>query len=67
MTSHILHILIQLSVRRPHVEAPTLPESAHYDSVAGCWNLGVGTEATIGPPMTTKKNDIETGEDMKGE
>lgn len=61
MTSHIL---IQLSVRRPHIDVPTLPPNASYDAVDGWWK----TEGqTFMPPMTTKKNDIETGEDMKGE
>jgi hypothetical protein len=57
------HILIQRAVRRPHVEAPSLPADAVYDAVSGCWQSG-------GQPFelaTTKKQDVETGEDMKGQ
>ncbi|MBB5053603.1 hypothetical protein HNQ36_003603 [Afipia massiliensis] len=58
------HVLIQLAVRRPHVNAPTLPEGATYDTISGCWQTRGEGGLT---PMSTKKNDIETGEDMKGE
>jgi hypothetical protein len=59
------HILIQLALRRSHAETPPLPVGASYDAVVGCWYSGAD-RALLGP-MSTKKNDIETGEDMKGE
>jgi hypothetical protein len=48
-----------------------MPERAVYDLFAGCWFLDgvplVTAEGTkLGPPMS-KKFDIETGEDRKGE
>jgi hypothetical protein len=58
------HILLQLASRRPHVEAPVLPTDASYDAVTGCWHSGDGHAFS---PATTKKQDIETGEDQKGQ
>ncbi len=58
------HILLQLAVRRPHTDVPSLPADAAYDAVAGCWQAGNGEAFQ---PATTKKQDIETGEDMKGQ
>jgi len=60
------HVLLQLAVRRAHADTPQLPSGAIYDAVAGWWHT---SEDEVGnfPPMQTKKNDIETGEDMKGE
>jgi hypothetical protein len=61
------HILLEKARRSPHRSCPDLPISAHYDVISGWWRLeGEGG----GPPFprpTSKKSDIETGEDMKGE
>jgi len=46
------------------MEAPSLPADAAYDAVSGCWQSGNGQAFE---PATTKKQDIETGEDMKGQ
>jgi hypothetical protein len=59
------HILIQRAVRRPHVAAPSLPAGAVYDAVSGCWQADENGQAF--ELATTKKQDIETGEDMKGQ
>lgn len=59
------HILIQHAMRRPHNDAPDLPVGAVYDAIAGWW-----LSEKDGQPFemaTTKKFDIETGEDMKGQ
>lgn len=58
------HILLQLAVRRPHEDAPILPADASYDAVLGCWQAPDGQAFEF---ATTKKNDVETGEDMKGQ
>jgi hypothetical protein len=58
------HILLQLALRRPHLEVPNLPSDAVYDAVTGCWQGGDGQAFA---PATTKKQDIETGEDQKGQ
>lgn len=65
------HVLLEVATRRPHQSVPEMPSSASYDVVGGCWMLGekplVRTEGSrLGTP-STKKNDIETGEDQKGE
>jgi hypothetical protein len=58
------HILLQHAVRRSHVDAPALPADAAYDAVSGCWQTEDGQAFEL---ATTKKQDIETGEDMKGQ
>jgi hypothetical protein len=65
------HLLVKYATRRPYREVPDMPEGAIYDSKAGCWFLHgkpliVSKEYAGGRPAT-KKNDQETGEDMKGE
>lgn len=59
------HVLLQRAVRRPHFEAPALPAGASYDAVSGCWQAGENGEPF--ELATTKKQDVETGEDMKGQ
>jgi hypothetical protein len=48
-----------------------MPAGAAYDVMAGCWMLNgmplVRTEGLRLGTASTKKNDIETGEDQKGE
>lgn len=59
------HLLLQRASRRPHFDAPALPAGASYDAVSGCWAADEN-----GDPLefaTTKKQDMETGEDMKGQ
>ncbi|WP_332399270.1 hypothetical protein [Vibrio metschnikovii] len=64
------HVLIKLATKKPFSEQPEMPEDAFYDNARGYWikageslvsyNSGFGT-------MVTKKCDVETGEDQKGE
>ncbi len=65
------HFLLRTarSVRRR--EAPLAPRGCIYDPVVGAW-LFEGTSTLLVETSerslpTTKKNDIETGEDQKGE
>ena len=62
------HILLNVATRRRH-QNPDMPLSATYDISAGFWMLDgqplVTTDA-LGP-LTSKKNDLETGEDQKGQ
>jgi hypothetical protein len=62
------HPLIATAIRKPR-NAPIMPAGAKYDVPTGCWLLNdaplVTTEAGQAP--VTKKNDLETGEDQKGE
>jgi hypothetical protein len=41
-----------------------MPADARYDAVSGCWESEAGE---VFSAATTKKQDIETGEDMKGQ
>ena len=62
------HILLTRAHRSPHRERPDIPDDVEYDAVAGYWRKeGVPLWATNAAMPLTKKNDIETGEDMKGE
>ena len=62
------HILITRAMRTPHREFPDLPEDIEYDAVAGYWRKnGLPLATVASSKQLTKKNDIETGEDMKGE
>lgn len=58
------HILLQLATRRPHADAPHVPAGAAYDAASGCWQTENGQALEF---ATTKKQDVETGEDMKGQ
>jgi hypothetical protein len=58
------HILLQRAARRPHADAPVIPAGAVYDAVSGCWQTEDGQAFEF---ATTKKQDVETGEDMKGQ
>ena len=61
------HILIAKSVKTLYRDEPELPEGLMYDSVSGYWREGSRGDGSRARMKTmTKKNDIETGEDMKG-
>lgn len=64
------HPLLDLASTAPRNDAITIPEEVVYDLRVGAWVLN-GTdrlyvELPDRPFMTTKKKDIETGEDHKG-
>ena len=62
------HILIEVASRTRIRRKPEIPPDAHFDSVRGLW---VRREAPWihleGSLSASKKNDMETGEDLKGE
>ncbi|MGV1793556.1 hypothetical protein [Rhizobium sp. A37_96] len=62
-----MHIL-QRVAKTTKANGNGLPPKAEYDIVAGVWRSQEGLVA-FDPEneMTTKKNDLETGEDQKGE
>ncbi|WP_164633290.1 hypothetical protein [Rhodopseudomonas sp. WA056] len=60
------HILLQRSVRRPHSDVPCLGSEVEYRAEEGLWYASSEVSKYFRPPMT-KKFDIESGEDMKGE
>jgi hypothetical protein len=65
------HPLIERAQRYLRREVDLAPAGCWYDSAVGAWRLietgelWVETPDRAGP--RTKKNDIETGEDQKGE
>jgi hypothetical protein len=64
------HILITLSTKKPFNEHPELIKGMLYNSSKGYWMIGnkrlVSYDSEYGVQVT-KKCDIETGEDQKGE
>lgn len=64
------HVLIKVSKKSPHNNQVTMPCDAVYDKEKGYWQVAgeklVSYQSPYGAAIT-KKNDIETGEDQKGE
>lgn len=64
------HILLEYSTRRKHAEVPDLPDDAIYDHSAGFWiqrGRPLVETAEFQNNRASKKCDLETGEDQKGE
>ena len=65
------HILMTRATRRQYNEIPSMPDCTKYDSVKGYWlNNGepmVTTDEFLEGSFGSKKRDLETGEDLKGE
>ncbi len=64
------HVLLKRATRRRYTEAPRLPSDAIYDSKAGYWKqAGAAMVRTreFAYSRVSKKCDLETGEDQKGE
>ncbi len=61
------HVLLNIARRSQHRERPDLPAEATYDASLGQWRLEGNGNPVPFPPPSSKKSDIETGEDMKGE
>lgn len=65
------HPLLKRAHKYPRREMDLAPAGCSYDAAVGAWRLidtgelWVETPDRTGP--RTKKNDIETGEDQKGE
>ena len=62
------HILLTNAKRVTARSTPEIPPDAHYDLDAGVWRVGENLLARdpVGVRVS-KKADIETGEDRKGE
>lgn len=63
-----MHILLSRAARSPARDETPMPEGARYDVSSGLWEGDNGPLAY--DPLTetkTKKMDIETGEDQKGQ
>jgi len=64
------HVLIEFATKRPYSNTPIMPEGAIYNKERGYWIKNgeplVSYNSEYGTRVT-KKCDIETGEDQKGE
>jgi len=64
------HVLLQFARMHPRSGAPA-PDGWHYDPQVGAWtSLSTGKFMVHDPTASgygTKKNDLETGEDAKGQ
>lgn len=68
---HREHILLRTASSAMRSQKPEAPQGCHYDPIVGAWILD-GSETLLVETSDrslprTKKNDIETGEDQKGE
>ncbi len=65
------HILISTANRKVNKEKPDMPPETHYNIICGYWedknHHPLVNNKVFRDKRTTKKNDIETGEDQKGE
>lgn len=64
------HVLIALAKRKLYAAIPDMPEGCSYDYDRGLWTKAndvlVSHDSEFGVQVT-KKCDVETGEDQKGE
>jgi len=65
------HPLMAYATRRPYRTAPFMPDNVLYDSTKGYWLMGsvpmVASDEFAEGCSGSKKHDLETGEDLKGE
>lgn len=66
------HVLLKRASTYPRVDSRSIePPGCHYDARIGAWIKDSDGELFINSPNRegprTKKEDIETGEDQKGE
>jgi hypothetical protein len=64
------HILLQAAKVHPRCGAPA-PDGWHYEAQVGAWTCPTTGKFMVHDPTTsgygTKKADLETGEDAKGQ
>lgn len=62
---HVLRLKARASIAR---DIPPTPEDAKYDAALGAWRGANGLLAyDPDQDRVSKKNDVETGEDQKGQ
>lgn len=65
------HVLIEMASKKIDKEMPDMPEGAFYNLRKGIWEDEMQNplvkDVAFRIKKTTKKADIETGEDQKGE
>lgn len=64
-----MHILQMLAMTSPARDATPMPTEAWYDFAVGVWKGEGGDVLALNPALEqqTKKMDLETGEDQKGQ
>ena len=64
-----MHILEVLAVRSLARDSTPMPTGCQYDFSAGIWKSEQGAALALDPTFEqqTKKMDLETGEDQKGQ
>ncbi|NOT87337.1 MAG: hypothetical protein HOP03_04055 [Lysobacter sp.] len=64
-----MHILEMLAVSSPARDSTPMPIGCQYDFAAGIWKSEHGAILALDPAFEqqTKKMDLETGEDQKGQ
>lgn len=64
-----MHILQRLAVRTPSRDEIPMPRGARYDFLGGVWRDQDEAALALDPrtDQRTKKMDVETGEDQKGQ
>jgi len=64
------HMLLEHAKKNDYSENPEMPDGAYYNEEKGYWIkdgvLLISYESEF-ETLATKKDDVETGEDMKGE
>jgi len=64
------HLLLEYAKKKKYNETPVMPEDVYYDEQRGYWvkeGVQLISYESEFETLATKKHDIETGEDMKGE
>lgn len=64
------HLLIEFAKRKPFQQTPDMPEGSEFDHTRGIWmyeNKPLVSHSSKFGTQATKKCDMETGEDQKGE
>jgi hypothetical protein len=65
------HLLLDKAYIYPKTRSPLIPEECHYDPTKGFWvhNITGQPFVTLNDhqALMSKKKDVETGEDEKGE
>jgi hypothetical protein len=64
------HVLIKNAKRKPYTNKPVMPNGVRYDKEKGFWVINDSPfvdSDEFKEQQGTKKCDVETGEDQKGE
>lgn len=62
-----MHLLLKTAKHSKIRTASLVPDDAQYNDLTGQWLLNDEMLAKLSEPRQTKKADVETGEDQKGE